>query len=92
MKQRKIPLRRCTGCLMMKNKKELIRVVNDKVSDSGFSLDFTGKKAGRGAYICPDVNCLEAARKQKGLEKSFKCALPAGIYEELREALTKNGP
>lgn len=85
MKQRKIPLRKCTGCQEMKNKKELIRIVR---SDEGeFSLDATGKKAGRGAYICPSAECLEKARKSKGLERSFKSSVPAEVYEKLREEL-----
>ena len=85
-KQRKIPLRRCTGCLEMKDKKELIRVVRS--DDGKFTMDATGKKAGRGAYICQSTACLEAAYKQKGLERSFKQAIPPEIYEEL----LKNGP
>ena len=75
MKQRKIPLRKCTGCQEMKNKKELIRIVR---SDEG---------AGRGAYICPSAECLEKARKSKGLERSFKSSVPAEVYEKLREEL-----
>lgn len=85
MKQRKIPLRKCTGCQEMKNKKELIRIVR---SDEGeISVDTTGKKAGRGAYICPCVECLEKARKSKGIERSFKCAVPAEVYEKLKQEL-----
>ncbi len=87
MKQRKIPLRKCTGCQEMKNKKELIRIV--KGEDGEFSIDTTGKKAGRGAYICPNVECLEKARKSKGLERSFKSAVPAEVYEKLREELAE---
>ena len=89
MKQRKIPLRRCTGCLEMKNKKELIRVVRTEGDDASheFSLDFTGKKSGRGAYICPSRDCLEKARKQKGLERSFKQAVPADVYDRLQEGI-----
>ena len=86
LKQRKVPLRRCTGCMEMKDKKELIRVVRSDLGD--LSLDFTGKKPGRGAYICPNTTCLEAAYKKKGLERSFKQPIPAEIYEEL----LKNGP
>jgi len=86
-KPRKIPLRKCTGCQEMKNKKELVRVVHNE--DEGISLDFTGKKAGRGAYICPDAACLEKAAKSKGLERSFKCAVPKDVYESLREELAK---
>jgi len=88
LKQRKIPLRKCTGCQEMKNKKELIRIVRN---DEGiFSLDFTGKKPGRGAYICPNMDCLEKAHKSKGLERSFKAAVPKDVYEELRNELLNN--
>ena len=88
MIKRKIPLRKCTGCQEMKSKKELIRVV--KNDEGVISLDFTGKKQGRGAYICPDMECFEKARKNKGLERSFKCAVPKEVYDQLREEL-ENG-
>lgn len=88
MKQRKIPLRRCTGCMEMKNKKELIRVVRSEAGE--YSLDKTGKKQGRGAYICATAECLERSFKQKGLERSFKAAVPAGVYEKLKDELSKD--
>lgn len=88
MKQRKIPLRKCTGCQEMKNKKELIRVV--KNDEGEFSLDFTGKKQGRGAYVCPDTECIEKARKNRGFERSFKSSVPLEIYEALKSELEKN--
>lgn len=81
MKQRKIPLRKCTGCQEMKSKKELIRVVRN--DEGEISLDRTGKKAGRGAYICPNPECLTKAQKSKGLERSFKTAVPKEVYEQL---------
>ena len=101
MKQRKIPLRRCTGCMEMKNKKELVRVVRVDIMDTdvsdtassegaGFLLDFTGKKSGRGAYICPKAECLEKARKQRGLERSFKQVIPADVYEQLQASIAEN--
>ena len=83
MKQRKIPLRKCTGCNEMKNKKEMIRIVRDQ--EGNFSLDFHGKKPGRGAYICKDITCLEKAEKNKGLERSFKAAVDKSIYNELKK-------
>lgn len=85
VKQRKIPLRKCTGCQEMKNKKELIRIVKNEQGE--ISLDFTGKKPGRGAYICPTVECLEKAHKTKGLERSFKSAVPKEVYEQLMKQL-----
>ncbi len=88
MKERKIPLRRCTGCFEMKPKKSLIRVVRS--DDGSYSIDFTGKKSGRGAYVCPDVQCLAKAQKSKGLERSFKDAIPSQVYENLRNELESN--
>ena len=85
MKQRKIPLRKCTGCNEMKNKKEMIRIVRDQ--EGNFSLDFNGKKPGRGAYICPDEGCLVKAEKNKGLERSFKASVDPDIYKQLRKEL-----
>jgi len=87
MKRGKIPLRKCVGCLEMKEKKRLIRVV--KSNSGGFSLDYTGKNSGRGAYICPDISCFERVRKQKGLERSFKCAVPASIYEDMKNEIAR---
>ena len=85
MKPRKIPLRKCTGCGEMKNKKEMIRIVRDQ--EGNFSLDFHGKKPGRGAYICPNKTCLEQAEKNKGLERSFKTSVDKTIYDILRKEL-----
>lgn len=85
MKPRKIPLRRCTGCHEMKNKKELIRVVRDE--EGNFSLDFTGKKPGRGAYCCPNRACFNKARKSKGFERSFKSPVPSDVYDNLEKEL-----
>lgn len=87
MKKKKLPLRKCTGCQEMKNKKDMIRVVRNKEGE--ISIDFTGKKAGRGAYICPEVECLEKAIKNKGLERSYKCKVSDEIYEQLKSELIK---
>jgi len=88
MKQRKIPLRKCTGCQEMKNKKELVRIVRDEAGN--YSIDYTGKKAGRGAYICANKECLEKAKKSKGLERSFKMPVPNEVYEQLKNELRDN--
>ena len=88
MKTRKIPLRKCTGCNEMKDKREMIRVV--KNNEEQFSLDFTGKKPGRGAYICKNIACLNQAEKNKGLERSFKMAVGKEIYEQLRKEFAEN--
>ena len=78
---KKIPMRKCVGCQEMKSKKEMIRVI--RTSEGEFLLDATGKKNGRGAYICPSKNCLEKAVKNKGLERSFKQSIPREVYEAL---------
>ena len=88
LKQRKLPLRKCTGCQELKDKRGLIRVVKDPNSE--ISLDFTGKKSGRGAYVCPALECLDKAEKSRGLERSFKMAISKEIYEALRNELTKH--
>lgn len=81
LKPKKIPQRQCVGCRTMKNKRDLIRVV--KSSAGEISLDFVGKKPGRGAYLCPDSACLTRARKTKALERAFETAIPAEIYDAL---------
>lgn len=85
---KKIPLRMCTGCGEMKPKRELIRVV--KNPNGEISLDDTGRKPGRGAYICPRRKCLKNARKAKRLEKAFSGPIPAEIYQRLEEELPED--
>ena len=80
---KKVPMRKCVGCQEMKSKKEMIRVI--RTSEGEFLLDATGRKNGRGAYLCPDSNCLAKAVKNKGLERSFKQAIPKEVYEALVE-------
>lgn len=82
---RKIPLRKCVGCGEMKPKKELIRVL--RTEDGEFVLDVSGKKNGRGAYICNSKECFGKAVKSKGLERSFKQAIPAEVYERLEKEM-----
>lgn len=82
VKAKKIPLRKCTGCGEMKDKREMIRIVRD--SEGNFSLDFTGRKPGRGAYICKNIQCLTQAEKCKGLERSYKTTVDKEIYNQLR--------
>lgn len=82
---KKIPMRKCVGCGEMKSKKEMIRVL--KNSDEEFILDSTGKKNGRGAYLCFSKECLEKAIKGKGLERSFKQAIPKEVYEKLEKEM-----
>ena len=80
---KKVPMRKCVGCEEMKSKKEMIRVL--KTSEDEFVLDATGKKNGRGAYLCHSRDCLEKAIKCKGLERSFKQAIPREVYEKLEK-------
>ena len=84
---KKIPQRMCSGCGEHKDKKELIRVV--KSPDGAISLDLTGKKAGRGAYICPDLQCFLKARKSKRLERAFSSQIPEEVYEALESEIQK---
>lgn len=83
MTTRKIPMRKCAGCGIMADKKSLIRVI--LTPEDEVVLDKTGKKNGRGAYICNNRECLKKAVKSKGLEKSLKHAIPAEVYERLNK-------
>ncbi len=83
--QKKIPMRQCLGCREMKPKKELIRVVRSPEGE--ISLDFRGKAPGRGAYICPDAQCLKRAIKARALEKAFSAQIPDEVYEKLNEEM-----
>ena len=88
MKTKKIPMRMCLGCGEMKPKRELIRVVKSKEGD--ISLDLTGKKSGRGAYICKSVECFEKARKARKFERSFSCMTSEDIYNSMEGELREN--
>lgn len=88
MKTRKIPLRKCTGCNEMKSKKELVRVVKNK--DGEVSLDLTGKKPGRGAYVCNSLDCLKKARKSRGFERAFSQRIDDEIYDQMEKELEKS--
>ena len=81
-KQRKIPQRQCVGCRTMKDKKALVRIV--KTPEGEICVDATGKKSGRGAYICPDAQCLQKARKSRALERAFETAIGEDIYAALQ--------
>ncbi|MCD8025813.1 MAG: YlxR family protein [Clostridiales bacterium] len=96
MKQRKVPMRKCTGCGEMKEKRELVRVVKSpdvkdgegNVIEAGsVSLDLTGKKPGRGAYVCRNAACFEKARKARRFERAFSCKIPEEIYEQMQREL-----
>ena len=82
---KKLPQRQCIGCGEMKNKRDLIRVL--KTSDGQITIDATGRKNGRGAYLCPSMDCFKKAVKGKGLERSFKMAIPKEVYESLEKEM-----
>lgn len=86
---KKIPMRQCLGCREMKPKKELIRVV--KSPEGEVSLDFKGKKPGRGAYVCPSGECLKRARKSRALERAFETAIPPEVYDQLEQQMEVGG-
>lgn len=88
IRKKKTPLRMCTGCGEMKPKQELVRVV--KSPEGEISLDLTGRKPGRGAYVCRNVECLKAARKARRFEKAFSCRIPDEIYNRMEEELLGN--
>ena len=85
MKKMKTPLRKCTGRGDMKNKKEMFRAL--KTPEDEIILDATGRKNGRGAYVCPSVDCLTKAVKSRGLERSLKVPVPEEVYEQLKKEM-----
>lgn len=99
MKQKRVPLRKCIGCLEMKPKKELVRVVKapdekdengDVVKKGEISLDYVGKKPGRGAYVCNSKSCLQKAQKGRRIEKAFSCFIEPELYKALEEGIQEN--
>ena len=98
MHKKRIPMRMCTGCGEMKPKPELVRVVKapDQKDEQGnilaageISLDATGKKPGRGAYVCKKADCLKAARQSRRFERAFSCQIPAEVYDKMEEEISK---
>lgn len=98
VRKKKVPLRMCTGCGEMKPKKELVRVVKapEQLDEAGnplppeISLDLTGKKPGRGAYLCRNPECLKKARKARRLEKAFSCRISDEVYGRMEEEIGKD--
>ena len=86
---KKIPMRQCVGCGEMKGKKEMMRVL--KTTEGPIVLDVTGRKNGRGAYLCMQAECLKKARKNKGLERSFKMSIPEEGYDSLEKEFEGHG-
>ena len=86
---KKIQLRQCIGCGEMKSKKEMIRVL--KTTEDEIVIDATGRKNGRGAYLCPSMECYKKAAKSKGLERSLKMSIPKSVYETLEKEMEQFG-
>lgn len=84
---RKIPMRKCIGCGEMKSKREMIRIL--RTTENGIVLDATGKKNGRGAYLCGSEDCFQKAMKSKGLERALKTPIPGEVYESLKKEIEK---
>ena len=87
MKTKKVPMRRCIGCMQSKQKRDLIRIVGDQ--EGGVKLDATGKAPGRGAYLCPNSECFRTARKKLAISRSLGFKVPAEALDELFEELEK---
>ena len=101
MHKKRIPMRMCAGCREMKEKTDLVRVVKapDQKDEAGnvmatgaISLDLTGKKPGRGAYVCKNLDCLKAARKARRFERAFSCQIPAEVYDTMEEEISQYEP
>lgn len=99
MRIKKVPMRKCSGCGEMKPKKELVRVVKapdvkdeegNVIAKGEISLDLVGKKPGRGAYVCKNVECLRAARKARRIERAFSCQIPSQVYDAMEEEMTRS--
>ncbi len=88
MRVRKVPLRQCTGCGERKEKKDLIRII--KTPEDTIEVDFTGKKNGRGAYICNSTECLKLAKKRKSLERSLKTSIPDEVYQQIEKEMVSD--
>ena len=84
---RKIPMRQCIGCGEKKSKRDMIRIL--RTTEGEIVLDATGRKNGRGAYLCGSTECLNKAEKSRGLERSLKTVIPAEVYESLKKEIEK---
>ena len=87
--QKKIPQRQCMGCRERKNKRDMIRVV--RAPSGTVSLDFSGKAQGRGAYICPDPECLKKALRSKSLDRALEVTIPEDVYDRLAKEMESHG-
>lgn len=89
MKQKKVPVRMCVACREGKPKKELIRIVKNK--EGAVGVDLTGKAQGRGAYLCPAVECLEKAVKSRALQRALECELSEEMVSEIKRVILRRG-
>ena len=89
MVTKKVPMRQCTGCREMKSKRDMIRVI--KTAENEICIDATGRMNGRGAYICPTMECLKQAMKSRGLERYLKTSIPDTVYQQLEEEMSQIG-
>ena len=89
MVTKKVPMRQWTGWREMKSKRDMIRVI--KTAENEICIDTTGRKNGRGAYICPTMDCLKQAMKSRGLERSLKTSIPDTVYQQLEEEMSQIG-
>ena len=85
---KKVPMRQCVGCGEMKSKKEMMRIL--KTAEGSIVLDVTGKMNGRGAYLCKSEECLKRARKNRGIERSFKMNIPTEVYDNLEKEFAES--
>ena len=86
-KVKKIPMRQCLGCNEHKPKAELLRIVRPPEENGVVSLDMSGRKSGRGAYICRDVKCLRKVRKSRRIEGALECSIPDEIWDDMEKEL-----
>lgn len=87
MKNKKVPMRQCVGCRELKNKKDLMRIL--KTPDNNVIFDDTGRMNGRGAYICPSVECLKKARRTKAIERSLDISIPDEVYDAIERQMSE---
>lgn len=87
MKNKKVPMRQCVGCRELRNKKDLLRIL--KTPDNNVIFDDTGRMNGRGAYICPSVECLKKARRTKAIERSLDISIPDEVYDAIERQMSE---
>ena len=86
---KKVPMRQCTGCGEMKNKKDMVRIL--RTTENEIVLDATGRKNGRGAYLCGKPECLKKARKSRAIERALSVEVPESVYDQLEQQMEQEG-